>query len=192
MKLIELHEMTMRVGNLDKNATEFAERNSTRWLEDGAHVGDIEKFTIRKLYDVYSVWDSDELIACCTADKIPNNPAIVDRLWVKKERRGEKILSKLLWFLKSREGFDRMLLGNMHSDDTAEMIKGLRAFTKSWYKDGASEPFSIDTTDRYYSNKQPTGWQLMLENTYDFTAEMPRFYDINTDFIRTSYSAFID
>lgn len=189
MKISDVFELSMRAGDMGPLADQFAERNAEAW-RTGKHVGDIETLKVLLKGQTYSVWDGDEVVASVNADVVPNNYTAIDAAWVKGDRRGERLFSKVLWFLKTREGHDRLLLGKIHSRDTQEVIKGLRAFTKTWVKDGEVEPFSPDTLDRFYSASGPTGWQLMLENVV-LSADWPKFFT-SANFVLEGFDAYID
>jgi len=173
MKLSDLYEMPLRAGNLEKSAQDFADKNREQWLK-AEHVGDIGQLIVRKDKLVYSVWDGDKLVACASLED-GKYGSIVDNVWVNKDYRRQKIFSKLLWFFKSREGRDKLLLGKVHSDDTYQLINGvgLSRFQKYWIKDGKTEPFSPATVDKFYGSEY--GWQLVLENGDDFFNDFPRF-----------------
>ena len=156
------------------------------WKSEGGHIGDIDDFKVLKYYTMYSVWDDGKLIACTSLseDEIP----VVDTVWVDKNRRGEKLLSKLLWFYKSRLGHSKLLLGDTHSMNMQEIVHGgLRRFAKSWYNIDTGEKIKLDPSDldKYYDEHFPTKWRVMLENSGDFSA-WPKF-NTGTDFIRENY-----
>lgn len=179
-------EMTMRAGNLDKRATDFADTNAQRWYQ-GKHVGDIDSFVVKKDGIYFSVWDGDTLIAFSSVST--QNPVVVDDVWVNGEYRGQKILSKLLWFYKSRLGHDKLILGDVHSKDTTDIIigGGLSRFTKLWIniRTNQTEPYDPATVDSFYSWVGPTPWRLMLENDGDFT-DWPVF-NTGPGYIKQSY-----
>lgn len=183
LKDLKINEMTMRGPNLDKLATKFVDTNKDKWFT-GQHIGDIEQYQIKKLDDYYSVWDRDVIIAASQLDDTKSIP-IVDKVWVNKEYRGQKIFSKLLWFYKTRLGYPKLLLGDVHSADMQEVVKGLSNFTKYWVKGDQQEPFNINTLDKFYGFGKSTGWMLMLENTGDFSS-WPKF-TIGKDWIRENY-----
>lgn len=110
------------------------------------------------------MWDGDKIAA--TTSLSNDTLSIVDQVWVSPDYRGQKLLSKLLWFYKTRLNHPQILLGRMHSTDMQEVVKGLSRFTKSWYKDGKTEPFDLNT---FYNNTKSTGWLLLLENDGDFS-----------------------
>ena len=185
MKLHEIcNEMTMKAGNLDALATKFVDLNKDQW-KTGEYVGDIENFKVKKFSNCYSLWLDDEIISSLDV-KPEGEITFVGRLWTNEKFRGQKVLSKFLWFLKTQEKYSKMVLCNIHSTDTQAVVThGLSRFDKSWYKDGKIEPFSIETLDKYYSHKHPTGWQLMLENDGAFT-DWPRFK--NGGWVKEDYS----
>ena len=177
----------MRAGNFDKKATEFGAANANRWGR-GEHVGDIDSFTIKKDGIYFSVWDNEILIAYSSLST--QKPAVVDDVWVSGEYRGQKLFSKLLWFYKSRMGQNKLVLGDVHSKDTQDIVTsgGLSRFTKSWVniRTNQTEPFDPATVDNFYSWMGPTPWRLMLENDGDFTS-WPAFNSESTGYIKQSY-----
>lgn len=183
MKLEDLKEMTMRAGNLDRLATAYVNLHKNDW-KMGEHVGDIEQFSVIKFNEFFSVWLNDEIIS--SLKTIPTGDLIeVRNIWTSKKFRGQKILSKLLWFLKTRMGYSKLLLGDVHSQDTQAIVKGgLSRFEKSWYKDGKKEKFSLDTLDKFYSYGKSTGWRILLENDGDFSS-WPKF--TGSDWVRDNY-----
>lgn len=183
VKLTDLHEMTMAVGNLDLLATAFVNQHKGEW-QTGEHVGDIEQYEVRKFGDFFSVWLNDEIVS--SLKTLPSGDVIeVRNLWTSREYRGLKLMSKLLWFLKSRMNYSRLLIGDVHSLDTQTIIKGgLSRFEKSWFKDGKKEPFALDTLDKFYHPGKPTGWRILLENDGDFSS-WPKF--AGDDFVRDNY-----
>lgn len=188
MRLAELTEMAIKGGGLSTQADEWAMRNKS-YLEDSKHVGDIEEFQVKKKGLLYSLWNGSDLVALMKVDSIPNAYTVVDDWWVSSENRGQKIISKMLWFLKSRVGHSKLLLGKVHSDDTVNLLKagGLSRFKKYWFDNttGETEDFDVDTVDEFYTAKKQK-WSLMLESQDDLN-NMPRFNDPEAGFISQSY-----
>jgi len=189
IKDLEINEMTMRFSNMDKIATKYVNQNKETWWDDGVHIGDIEDYNLRKYDMIYSLWDKDVLVASTSLDTNKTIPE-VDKVWVNPDYRGQKIFSKMLWFYKTRLHHSQLLLGEIHSSDMQEVIKGLSRFTKSWYKDGVVEPFDLNTVDNYYSWAESTGWQIILENNGKFVG-WPKFAG-GDDWIKQSYEGFVD
>lgn len=177
-------EMTMRGPSMSASAQHYVNANIESWKNDPL-VANIDEFDVKHANSVYTVWDNDTLVATTTLsnDTIP----VVDRIWVNPEYRGQKVLSKLLWFYKSREGHPRLLLGDFHSKEMQEILagNGLSRMTKHWYKNGDIQPFDpVDPSK--YSLGGKTGWFVMLENNGDFSG-WPRWTE-NKDFMREPYN----
>jgi len=191
MKLIQLVEMPLRAGEMDAQATEYVQPHRQAWAQ-APHVGDIESMRVKKLKDVYSVWDGDELVVTAKAE--PTKDArVIDDVWVNPKYRNQRHFTKLLLFFKTREGMNKMILGSVHSTDTHELLKagGLKLFAKSWQnRRGEVKPFSPDTIDEFYG---PGQWQLVIENhDSDSFADWPRFYDPARGYIKESFDILID
>jgi len=182
--------MPLRGGELDAQATEYVQRHLQAWAQS-PHVGDIEFAQVRKLKDVYSVWDDAELIITAKAELTKDAHAI-DDVWVNPKYRNQRYFTKLLLFFKTREGMNKMILGSVHSTDTYELLKagGLKLFAKSWQnRRGEVKPFSPDTLDEFYG---PGQWQLVIENyDSDLFADWPRFYDPARGYIKGSFDVLI-
>lgn len=176
------NEMTGRAGDLSAVAQKYVDANIESWKNDPL-VANIDEFDVKHENNVYTVWDNDILVATTTLsdDTIP----VVDQVWVNPKYRGQKVLSKLLWFYKTREGHNQLLIGAVHSKEMQEILAGgLSRMKKYWYKDGVIEPFDPNDEEKY-SWGGKTGWSVMLENTYDYT-DFPRWTTYK-DFIRESY-----
>ena len=207
MKLSELKEMAHRSGDLKSTADAFAAK-SEPLLKDSKHVGDIEEYVVRSDGEFYSVWTSsipkstftepgesldnyDEMVAMVKVVKTTHDYVIVDALWTKREFRGKKIMAKLLWFLKSRENYSKMLIGIHHSDDTYNILKsgGLSKFKhRYWFdpKSGSTEEFDPSTIDNFYSSEK-SKWSLMLEERDDGLTSMPHFNTMEAGFSTQAY-----
>lgn len=188
---MKIHEMTMRGGNFDDLATKFVSFKRDTWKKNGNHVGDIENFTVLQDGKYFSVWDNDEIVACSSLTGYANTN-IVDDVWVNPDYRGQKLFSKLIWFYKTRLDKNNLLIGQVHSKNMQEVIKGLSRFSKWWYNTKTKEkkPFSLDTLDDFYSYTEVTPWRLLLENNGDFSS-WPKFTEGNS-FMLESYSPYID
>jgi hypothetical protein len=192
MKLAELKEMAIRSGDLTAQADAFAAELETHLKthpKNAKHVGDIDSFKVRRYGNFFSVWDGDQLVAALKIDPIPGAHTVVDDLWTKASYRGKKILSKLLWFLKSRENHKQLLLGKVHTPTTQEIISsgGFSQFKRYWFDPitGDTEEFEPATVDKFYSmGKQK--WSLMLESRDDFF-DMPRFNTLDAGYISQAY-----
>ena len=172
MKINEIAEMTMRGLDYNNLADKLAKDNESKW-QSGKHIADIEQFKVlvndsEQLPGalVYTLWDQGTLAAF--ASLVGDNE--VDGVWVNPDYRGQRILSKILWFFKTRLNKSPLILGDIHSKDMQEVVKGLSRFEKKWFniRTNEIEPFSLDTLDDYYSSSKPTAWRLMLENNGEF------------------------
>lgn len=187
MKINELTEMTMRGPDLSKSAQTFVDANKRRWATHGKYIADIENYKVLLDGIYYTLWDNDVLVAAASLSNATNE---VDDVWVNPDYRSRKIFSMMLWFFKTRLNKDKILLGQIHSKDMQEVVKGLSRFEKKWYniRTNAVEPFSVDTVDNYYSHGGPTPWRLMLENDGDFN--WPMFNQ--GGFMKEAYEVYVD
>jgi hypothetical protein len=175
---MKIQEMTMRGPDYNDLANKLANDNAEKW-QTGKHIADIEQFKV-KVSDseqlpgalLYTLWDKDTVVAF--AALIGGNE--VDGVWVNPDYRGQRIFSKVLWFFKTRLNKSPLILGDIHSKDMQEVIKGLSRFEKKWINIRTQEiqPFSLDTLDNFYSSARPTAWRLMLENDGEFDWPMFR------------------
>ena len=178
MKIDEISEMTMRGPDYNDIAHKLAKDNVEKW-QTGKHIADIEQFKVKVNNSeqlpgalLYTLWDKDTLVAFAAV--IKHNE--VDGVWVNPDYRGQRIFSKILWFFKTRLNKSPLILGDIHSKDMQEVIKGLSRFEKKWINIRTQEiqPFSLDTLDNFYSSARPTAWRLMLENDGEFNWPMFR------------------
>lgn len=178
MKINEVTEMTMRGPDYNKLANNLAATHADKW-KTGNHIADIEQYKVlANMSDLvpgathYSLWDNELLVAFALLT--PGNE--VDGVWVNPQYRGQRLLSKLLWFFKTRLNKSPLIMGDIHSKDMQEVVKGLSRFDKKWIniKTQEVQPFSIDTLDNFYSYVKPTAWRLMLENDGEFNWPMFR------------------
>ena len=189
---MKIKEMTMRGPNYDKLATKLANEYSSIW-KTGKYIADIEQFKVLMSDSLqvpgattYTLWNENKLVAF--ASVINENE--VDGVWVDSEYRGQKILSKLLWFFKTRLNKSPLILGDIHSTDMQEVVKGLSRFEKKWFniKTKEVEPFNVETVDKYYSFLKPTNWRLMLENDGEFNWSM---FKTGVKFMQEDYTEII-
>lgn len=187
MKINELTEMTLRLGDLSQHAEQFANRYKDRWYNHGKHIADIENYKVLQDGLYYSLWDDTTLVAVCSLSNADNT---VDDVYVNPEYRGKKIFSMMLWFFKTRLNRSPLMIGPSHSSMMQEVVKGLSRFKKYWYniKTNEKEPFSLDTLDNFYSHLNPTPWRLMLENTGEFNWPM---YN-GGGFVKEAYEPYVD
>jgi hypothetical protein len=183
---MKISEMTVSGQDLSAQAQEFAEKNSRRWRTHGKHVGDMEQYQILQDGIYYSVWNDEELVACCS---LSNSDNTVDDVWVNPKYRGQRIFSMMLWFFKTRLNRSPMMIGPVHSVMMQEVIRGLSRFEKSWInlRTNERQPFSTETVNQYYSHLAPTAWRLVLENSGEFN-----WPSTGGGFVIESYLPYVD
>ena len=168
MKIEELvKEMAVRGGNLQAVSDSWAERLESQIASSSDHkqIGKIDDFVVKNHLFTYTMWDSSEMIFAARVDKIPGSTCTVDDVWTKETRRGLKLFTKFLLWLKVDQGQQVIRLGEIHSDDTYNILKsgGFRAFKKHWENfHGETAPFSTETIDSFYGKGR---WKLVLENS---------------------------
>jgi hypothetical protein len=182
---MKISELSMRTGKLNSNNSQrFVNDNSDMWYRDGEIIGQIDNYDLRKLNDMYSLWDKNQYVASAQL-----SDSEVNLLHVDPKYRKQKILSRLLWNFKSRQSKNKLIINQYHSDDLYDVIKngGLSRFEKYWqHKTGKIAPFDANTIDDYYSHIAPTGWKLVLENNGDFS-DMPHYTE-GKNWITEDYS----
>lgn len=172
MKLRELKEMAIKGGNFRPLADKFAsdvksyfERNRDKFK----HIGDVETYQCFMYDSTMVLLDEERIIFVCAVEFTLIDPEAkkIDSVWLDSSYEGKNIYSKVLWFLRSREGVKKLILGDQHSEDTLKILRGggLSSFTKTWIntKTGEQEAFSPDTLDKYYQNFN-VDWKLVLES----------------------------
>ena len=186
---MKIKEMTMRGPDYNNLANTLATTNEKLW-RSGKHIADIEQYKVlirnsEQIPDAvhYSLWDQNKLIAFATL----TDGNEVDGVWVHPDYRGQRILSKMLWFFKTRLNKNPLILGDIHSKDMQEVVKGLSRFDKNWINIKTQEvrPFSIDTLDNFYSYANPTAWRLMLENDGEFNWPM---FNTGVTYLKEDYT----
>jgi hypothetical protein len=163
-------EMAVRGGDLTLVSDAWAEKLEKQ-INDGQltfkEVGTIDSMVVKSHLFTHTLWLGDEMVFAAQVDKIPGNTCSIDDIWVKSSFRGQKLLSKFLIWLKVDQKQHTIKLGEVHSDDTYNLLKagGLRAFKKHWENfHGDVKPFSAETIDDFYGKGR---WKLVLENDTD-------------------------
>ena len=178
----------MKGGDYDSAARDYVARSTSLWLKSSM-VGDLDDFTVRRLGSVFSLWNKEEFAATVSA-KESELGYVIDDIWVDPKYRGQKLLVKLLLFLRTRENMNKLVLGDVHSDDTVAMLRGngLKLFRKHWINNqGKVREFSPDTIDEFYGAGH---WKLVLENHTDFSS-WPRYNSLDEGYIKTSYDVLV-
>lgn len=186
MRTHEFIPETMRGFNFDKIAQQAADYNYEKW-KSAAHIADIDNYQVHLSPPIYSLWNDNDMVAFFQV--LPTDDyAEVDNVWVNQSYQNQKIFSKFLWFLKTRENYSKLLIGNVHSPKMQEIMLGLSRFDKFWYNIETKEKHDFDEekTDEYYSFVSPTKWQIMLENHGNFD-NWPRFTN-HIEYIKEDYN----
>jgi hypothetical protein len=173
MLIHELTEMAYRGGDVRQLADKWALKLEAAIKKSGKlpkKVGTIDQLVVRQDVMTYTVWDGDELVLAVKVEHLLKDLCTIDSLWVRESRRGQRLFTMFLLFLKNDVGCTKMILGDVHSDDTYALLKagGLKLFKKSWTSlaQDKVEPFSTETIDQFYGAGK---WKLVLENTDDLT-----------------------
>lgn len=133
-------------------------------MQTGGVIGSLDELTVRKESEYLTFWDSTTLVAACTIQVT----GIIDDIWIADGFRGQKLLTKMLLFIKHTLGHPKIVFGTVHSSDTQNLLRGggLKLFKKYWQNShGETRAFSPENMNDFYG---PGRWQLVLENTEDF------------------------
>lgn len=165
-------------------------------IDNFSYDGDIEQFKVLKsnldnLYGIYAIQnEKNDIIAFYQVLPKNNDTKILNLLYVAPEGRGNKLSEKFVEYMKRHLGCSKILLGDRFSPDMFNLVKNLsKRFTVNWEneKEGLVEPYKEETIDNFVSLMGPTGWQIILENSFDKTI-YPRFYGENGNFAGSFYS----
>jgi hypothetical protein len=181
MKLLEL---SMKAGSLEKPLSDAFEE-LIKLKPEMVHVGDIQHTVgdspfIKVLYHN----QSSCYFLCTDATDVgfvqtitTNKNVTIQNVYIAKPFRRQGINPKFLFFLKKNEGYDKIIIGDVHSEDTYDALKAVgHRFDIKWEKDGEQKEFNVDTIDDFYDIKHPTGWKIVLENDGDFS-DWSKFYN---------------
>lgn len=172
MKLQEItniDEMTMRT---PANAFEDMSKELPFFQtlkETGEHCGDIEHTQIykksRKSLIDYAFFQQEQCVGFAVL-----NGNVVTNLYVTPQVRKTGIGSLFLFFLKRNEGISKLVLHDVHSEQTVDFIKRIyKRFDTNWVKGNEKIPYDPNTINQFYSIERPTGWSITLENDGDFS-----------------------
>lgn len=188
MKIRDIYEMAIKSGNLRKLADTFASSHKHEWLSY-PHIADIDEMQVLRYENHYVLLKDGALIAHFQIDPVPhdNSAAIVDGVWIAEHAAGQKIFSRFLWFLKSREHRSKLIFGDVHSSETYDLLKagGLSRFKKSWEDNstGSKIDFDPSTMDEFYTRSK---WKLVFECYDDSFDDFPRF-TLDENWIKETY-----
>lgn len=178
MKICEiLREMTMKHGTMENQLSIYF-KSIIKDEKNYKHVGDIEQIKVLKNNDIYLLITDDKPIAFFQVTN-SNNVADLQNAYTIPELRKTGIFTKFIWFLKRNEGYNQIRFGDVHSEDTIEVIKAISKRFDTYWQNGKGEkiPYDVNTIDQFYSKKHPTDWKIILENNYDFS-DWPKFYEV--------------
>jgi hypothetical protein len=175
IKLSELKEMAVKSGNLRKLADSFADANKDEWAKY-PHVADIDDMQVTHSANHYVLFKDGAPVAHFQVDVLTKDSAVVDGVWVASEMSGKKVFSRFLWFLKTREHYSVIQFGDVHSQETHQLLAagGLSRFQKCWKNSSTGEvvQFNAETIDDFYKSSK---WKLVLESNDDSFDDFPRF-----------------
>lgn len=195
MLLQDLLEMTMLAGSLDYNMSRFLPMYAKKFPESYKHVGDIE--------DVQVWFDDTDKIYLIIREKPEGWFYVVENslgfeikgAYLLPSLRGKRLFEKFIWFLKKHEGMSLIVLGDVHSDITKQVVSKLvdaDRFTVSWYNINTKEKVNFhDQPELGYSRAGSTKWRVIIENDGDFS-DWPRFYDPSKPDIKQWYDFLIE
>lgn len=198
MKIKEIiSEEPMASGDLRPMADNFARSfisNLDKIRNRFKHIGDIDSY---KIYSADSIYFLELEGIVKAIFRIENATKYgIDDVWIAKDTAGQRLFSKILWFLVSRLKLTPLYFGNIHSQETYNIIKwgGFKKFKKSWVNKFTDEEisFSLDTMDDFYGS---TKWRLKLEpnkKLQEIIEEVENsIYNMN-GWIRTNYDWQLD
>ena len=182
------NEMALRGGNFETQAAKFAADHEEKWKKSDI-VANLDDMDVRKSGDFYNLWSGDELVFFSKVTK-KDDGYVVDDVYIAPKFRGKQIFSKMLLFFKTREHMNKLVFGDVHSDDTVGLLKsgGFKLFKKYWVnKHGEIKDFSPVTVDDFY---KAGNWKLVLENFDDSFDDYPRFS--GHGYIKESYDILLN
>lgn len=182
------YEMAIRGGNFEMPAAKFAADHEEKWKKSDV-IANLDDMDVRKSGDFYNLWSGDELVFFSKVTK-KDDGHVVDDVYIAPKFRGKQIFSKMLLFFKTREHMNRLIFGDVHSDDTVSLLKsgGFKLFKKYWVnKQGEVKDFSPATVDDFYKTGN---WKLVLENFDDSFDDYPRFS--GGGYIKESYDILLN
>lgn len=142
-------------------------KNNMHLLNTAKPMGQIENFTVRTVNGMYGLFDDKTCIALLNTKKY-DSFTMLDPVWVDSQYRKQRVLSKLIWFLHSRENIGPMGLGQVHSTDTMDVLRvgGFKQFqNKRWFNMSSQETAAFDPSqiDKYYRGHGADKWIVILE-----------------------------
>lgn len=204
MKLSDLKEMAIKGPSMENLDLFF--RTEFKNINEYDYTADIELKThkdvdILKVYKkdygtkgiIYLLRFNDENVGFYQVMEKSSKFCQLLTAYLDKNFRRQKITQRFLIFLKTREGYSSIELGDIHSPDTIELIKSLpQMFNVYWVKDGEKIEYNKNEIDKYYSKTYDTEWQIVLENDCKTMVDWPRFFEERDPGIKKFYSCFVE
>ena len=188
---------TMLTGNQENNM-KLILKNIKENLDDFSYDGDIEEFKVLKsnsknLFGIYALQnENNDIVAFFQVLEKSNDIGELNLVYVSPEARGNKLTEKFILFMKRILGYSKILLGDRFSPDMLQFVKNIqKRFIVNWTNGKELEPFNDENIEKYASYMEPTGWQVILENSTDMT-KYPRYYGENGKLSESFYSCYID
>lgn len=189
MRLRTLSEMPMRGGSFRKDSDAFV-GTKIELFRSLPNVAKVDDYTLRG--DVghgISLWyNDDKMVAYAKLTKLTSSSVEIDDIWISVEETGKKLLSKMLWFIKTRMNFKTIQFGSYHSIETQNIIAagGFSLFDKYWvnHETGVKVKLDLDEIDKYYQSHR---WKFVIENKDEELENWPLIMTRETGFTRMSY-----
>lgn len=194
MKLSDLKEMTVKTTDPSSWSKKFFD-NEIKKIDQYQHTADIEHIKVfKKDYKknggiIYLLILNEEPVGFYQILELESNKCELSVAYLDEKFRRQKITQKFLFFLKTREHYSTIRLGEYHSPGTVELVKTLpRMFDVYCVKDGEKIEYNKNEIDKYYSKTYDTGWQIVLENDCKTMIDWPRFFEERDPGIKKFYS----
>lgn len=202
MKLSDLKEMTMKTSDTSYWAVKFFNREFKN-ISEYKHTADIEHIKVFKKDHgkvngiIYLLTMNEEPVGFYQILELEPNKCELSVAYLDEKFRRQKITQKFLFFLKTREHYSTIRLGEYHSPGTIELVKTLpKSFDVYWVKDDEKIKYDEKEIDKFYSKRIPTGWYIVLENFGVYTngneKGWPRFFEDGDPGMKKFYDYFLE
>lgn len=201
MKLSDLKEMTVKTSDTSYWSSKFF-NSEFKNIDEYEYTADIEHIKVFKKDHgkngiIYLLTLDDEPVGFYQVLVLDQNKCELSVAYLDEKFRKQKITQKFLFFLKSREHYSFIRLGDYHSPGTVELVKSLpKMFDVYWVKDNERIEYDEKEIDNFYSKKIPTGWHIVLENFGTYTngneKGWPRFFEECDPGLKKFYDYFLE
>lgn len=188
MQVATIIEMTKTVSSFEHLA-QFMPMIKMQ-LPNAEHCGDIEKVHIYKINLLGSVFyiASHDGATILGYYQIDGNELL--GAYVIPEMRKQNLTAMFLLFLKQNEGMKKIIIGDQQSSNMITVLQKIHhRFKTSWEKGNEKVKYDPATISQFYSNDDPTGWQVVLEGSYDYSKH-PKFYNLYN--LKTWYNQLVE